>query len=225
MLVAMLLLGISLSAQQTPELILEDVKFNLIPSTQHEVYALYSTERKRIYFSDDFLIYKKDINTDEIRSFFLNKDLMLESMSLNGKDQPVYYNENIRTENFDPRLRLQALIDVSQYAQVYSIFVPDVNTLTDTIKVKLKYYLALDDKMKFTEDTPEFTKLRGQNFWYPRNIVADESVSLKVSTPLHFRIEIKDVEIGYKVENKRRINQIRFTDKNEAPVDLTFVKE
>ncbi|MDD2331091.1 MAG: hypothetical protein PHI68_00405 [Candidatus Cloacimonetes bacterium] len=203
----------------------DNMKLSQLPAIDHDINVLVSKERNRIYFSDEFKVLKSDLATQDLKIFFLNRDLIVDKMSVNGVDYPINLIENLRPEHFNPPLRLQTMVNATQFSNVYSIFVPDNLALPDTVNLKLKYILATDKEFQYSEQEESHIRLRGQNFWYPRNLHKDESVILKVSASSKHKVEIQGVELGYELANFRRISRLSFLDKSNQPADFKLIEE
>lgn len=201
------------------------LKMLLIPSMKHDVHVIVSDDRSRICICDDFSVLREEIKTGEARAFFLNKDLKIESLLINGKSNELYLFENVRAEHFQPRLRLLSLIDVSQFSQVFSTNIPDVSALPDTVHFKLKYSLAISDTLKYTDYINGVINARGQNFWYARNIHRDEEVNLSISAPISYDVEVGERKLVPKIVSNRKEFTYRFMDSNNNPQNLKLIKK
>lgn len=224
-LILVLLQVVNAKDKSIEKLDMDKMKFLLIPAQKHCVNVIVSSERACIYFSDEFEVSKSDVNSEDTRSFFLNRDMRVESALLNGKALPLYRIENIKAEYFQPRLRLQSLIEIAKMSNVYSISIPDLTDVPDTLRFKLEYSIPLCDSMVYALSEDGGLDLRGENFWYPRNIYTDEAVELRVSSPKDYIIEVNDIELDHQIQNLRRAHYLRFKDKKDSPASLRILQK
>ncbi len=204
---------------------LDNTKLLLMPSRQHDINTVLSTSRESIMFADEISIFKTDVQSGEARAFFLNKDMIVEGATINGEQYPIVKIEHLRAEHFQPRLRLQALIDITQMSHVYCLPIPDLQSMPDTLKIRVNYYLPLDLTAKHSQIDDSSITLRGENFWYPRNVYQDERVRVRISTPSEHRIFINDVQLGYDINNYRKIHTLLFTDSFTKPANVRFLRQ
>ncbi len=214
-------LSLSLFANTAPAE--EDLKIVMMPAVDHQVRALVSLDRQSILFMNSFEIPKAAVQSGEVRSFFLHKDMVIESITINGLDVPLFKVINLQANNFEPRLRLQALVDVTKMSSVYSFTFPKLDAYPENLEVKINYYLPFEAFRTYEPENSELITLRGENYWYPRSNDAGGKVNFHVSTPQNFDVLVNDIVMGSEERNRRKAHQLSFQDKSKAPASITFI--
>lgn len=209
-------------AEEAQKLNMDKQKLRMLPTEQHNIRALISNERDCILFVNEFTVASQDVNSGELISFFLNKDMKIDALFMADQGMALYKIENIKAEYFQPRLRLQQLVDISELSQVYSFYVPQLSSMPDTLRFRLSYNIPLCDAIKYSKNEDKSITFAGDNFWYPRHIYKDHRVSLQVSSPQGHRIFINDIELERESRAVRLSHQIVFIDRNEQPASITF---
>ncbi len=201
----------------------DTLQFVLIPAVRHDVTIIISEFFNRIVFSDVITVPKRALRTGESRSYFLNKDMKMEYFSINGVDQSLILVRNIKADQFNPRLRLQSVIEVNELSQMYSFIVPDTKDYDDMVEIQIKYNLPLSDDMKYVIHSPSSLEMKGCNFWYPRHLNRNDDVNLTIHTPPNRVVMVNNMELGFDHQSGMRVHRLRFIDKYTEPADLEIV--
>ncbi len=223
--VLLAILSIALHANPNTTTTEDEIKIVLLPAANHQVRALVSMDRESILFLDTFELPKSSVQSGDVRSFFLHKDMVIETISLNGLELALYKTINVQASSFEPRMRLQPLVDINMMSQVYSFEFPKLDAYPETLEIKINYYLPFTNFKEVQGEPSQLITLRGENYWYPRSITEGSTVKVQVSTPQNFEVLVNEIVIGAEVQNRRKTHLITFEDRSTAPASITFIRK
>lgn len=203
----------------------DTLQFVLIPAVRHDVTIIVSEFFDKIVFSDIITVPKRALRSGESRSYFLNKDMKMEYFRINGVDQSLNLTRNLKADQFNPRLRLQSLIEINELSQMYSFVVPDLSGSEDMVSIQLKYNLTLSDTLKYVILGNGTVEMKGCNFWYPRHINQNDDISVTIHTPLNRIVKINNMEMSGDLQSGMLVHRMRFNDKFTEPADIKFIRK
>lgn len=211
--------------KNTQKLDMDKMRLVLIPVAEHNVRLIVSSERNAILFSDEFTLNKADLQADEMRAFFLHKEMLIESLHFDREELGVNKIQYAQADHFVPRLRLQSFIDASKQASVYAFQIPNLEKYGEQITVRVIYYLNDAYAGDIEEDTEPGMMLLGEACWYPRNITSDQTAAFRASLSKKYRLKMNEIELGFDFQNYRRVFIHSFSDSFSSPVSLRIIKE
>lgn len=210
-------LGTDLSEQDT-------LRFKLLPSIRHNIQIIAGDIDKFIYFVDDVEIKKADYPEQGL-SFFLNADMVLKEVLVNGKDIYLKKYTLVEADRFEPYIRLQAYTEMKWKCVLYELLYDDVKNLPDTVSIKIKYLASLADSLTVIKAHKGVITILGNTFWYPRNLNQNEKLTLSIKTTDQVKVKLNDTDIPFKQKDYLRTSDFMLTDSMVSPLDITFMKE
>lgn len=177
---------------------------------------------KGVYFIDEVQLSRRDVLDNKV-CFFLNRDIIFTEFNL-GETQLVMkeykqFRQNLLTPVIDSLNYLHA----GKKCKLYQLVFTKPNELPETFPIKLKYHL-LDDKYRnVLKVRNETLIMHGTSFWYPRNYLKDETLSLTIKTTdkIAFSLDGKAMDYvmtqTYAKEYKHSLN-----DRAENPSAIIF---
>jgi len=200
----------------------DTLQLQFIPSFKHDLVISYSNRFQRLLFVDTIYMLKTSLEARGMDSFILNRDLVLEKVSVN--QNPVYVTEykNVKSTNFLPRIRLQTMTDIKGKCRIMQFAKGDISEAGDTVKVIIKYYLPISDTLKYFVSRDGKISMDGWDFWYPRNLHQDENIQLTVNTMGNVEVALNDDPLTCCPKGVARVHSREFTDRMEYPQTLSF---
>ncbi len=202
----------------------DSLRFKLLPSLNHNLRINAANIDKSIFFIDDITLSKTDFLSKGM-STFLNVNMTVTDVLVNGIPVSVKEYTNVPAANFDPIIRLQAYIDMKGKTKLYELMFDDVESLPDTFKVNIRYYVTIVDSLQSINVSIGKVTIAGDSFWYPRNLNQDENLQMTVKTIDKIMVSKSDTDLGFTQSGYMRAFETKFTDSLEAPVDISFRKE
>jgi hypothetical protein len=201
----------------------DTLRFKLFPSVSHNIQISASNIENIIYFVDDISINKADW-LDKGMCTFLNADMNLTDITIDGTEISFKEYSNVKAESFEPILRLQAYKDMKGKCRLYEMLFEDVTSLPDTFSVKMKYLINVADTLNSLKIVDGKVVFLGNTLWYPRNLNQNENLRLAVKTMDKVTVSLNKTDLPYKQSGFMRSSEVKFVDFMDNPVDITFRK-
>ncbi|MFO7660423.1 MAG: hypothetical protein R6V77_05885 [Candidatus Cloacimonadaceae bacterium] len=180
---------------------------------------------KRIYFIDDIVINKADVEEGKL-SFMLNKDFIISDVTINNVSIPIRKFRNVNSKGFFPNIDPEQFKLLNKNISIYEFVLDDLTEAPEQIEIRLKYHLADNATNRVYRKFGNQLTLRGNEFWYPRNLNKDDNVLLTVKTTdqISFSLNAKAVEY---TRPSKRLKEYRtsFIDKQKEPALIIFTKK
>jgi hypothetical protein len=143
---------------------------------------------------------------------------------INGAEVHVKEYTHLDANNFIPRIRIQAISEINEKCRMLEFFAEDldVNNLPDTIKIKMKYELALHDTASSIEIGQGKVTLIGDSFWYPRNLHQSENVAINIRTNDLGSAALNDQKLDFIQTGYLKEHKLDFVDGADDPHSITI---
>jgi hypothetical protein len=176
-----------LAAQDTGKY---QIKFGLISAPVISLDMRLSNELRRIYVTADFAIARDSLKAADYYSFFMNQDMQLTQIFINGQLTSPTLTTNLQPEHFNPLLPVPALLDTSSVIVCYSFRQAMLSSPTDSISFRVKYWMPLPEWQP-TVDRLNVVGFLSDHYWYPRNIETYSTVNVKLQSSSNYRLELE----------------------------------
>ncbi len=198
----------------------DTLKLEFISCQKHFIQIHLSPEKSRIYFIDEISVLKSELVKRKKYNFFLNKELTLDKVSVNGEIPYLIEYKNLKATDFSPRLRISTLAEVQKNSRILEIWGIKTETMPDTVKIVIKYFIntSKEKKLIFPDETT--LEISGNTYWYPRNPYKDEHLVLQLKTLKVPDVRLSDTPVTMKISNGLREYSFDNIDYFENPYSL-----
>jgi hypothetical protein len=200
-------------------------KLRLIEPGQQNILIDYTDINKRVYFVDDFVLSKQDI-LDRKLCFILNSDFIFSDVIANETNVPLRAYKYVGAQAFEPAIDPEVFAKFKNKCKIYEFIVDDLLKLSDPIQIRLKYHIPNQDSLGMFQNKNGMLTMKGDLFWYPRNINVDENVALTVKTTdlIAFSLDGKAMDYVMKQSYLKEYKH-SFTDSKAAPATVIFKRK
>jgi hypothetical protein len=200
-------------------------KLRLLEPSQQNILIDYTDINKRIYFVVDFVLSKQDV-IDHKLSFILNSDFIFSDVVANKVNVSLRAYKNVGPQAFEPSIDPEVFAKFNNKCKIYEFVPDDLLKLSDPIQIRLKYHIPNQDSLGMFQNNNGMLTMRGDIFWYPRNLNNDENVALTVKTTdlIAFSLDGKAMDYTMKQSYLKEYKH-NFTDLKAAPATVIFKRK
>lgn len=221
-LVAGLALFLGMAKKPDSTVLTQAPQLKLMEPVSQELQINCSDLGKGAYFIDEIRLNKNDIVDNKV-CFFLNRDFIFTEFNLDEKQLVMKEYKQFRKNLLTPTIDSLNYLHVSRKCKLYQLDFPNPDALPETFSIKLKYHLVDDKYRNLLKVKSDALVIHGSSFWYPRNFLKDENLSLTIKTTdkIAFLLDGKAMQYvmtqTYAKEYRHSLN-----DRAESPSAIIF---
>ncbi|NLN85403.1 MAG: hypothetical protein GX135_04775 [Candidatus Cloacimonetes bacterium] len=217
---ALLLLASLLAAQESPAAL----SFKLLEANEYELDMFYSTELRRLYMQLDFEIPKSQLDPSFHYGFFLHKDAQIQSITVSGKNEKLYWVTNMVPEHFEPTLPQPELLAWNSPVRFFGIHLDKLRDYGEKAQFKIWYNIdiptfELDGANKLS------TGLDGTEFWHPHNLNQDTNIRLTLVTTPYMKLRLGKSFASSEDKQYSRTHKLSFIDSPTEPSGFRLIRD
>jgi hypothetical protein len=201
----------------------DTVKLQLMAPLSQSIQMNCVNLNRKFYVIDNLVLSKQDI-VNKKTCFLLNNDFTISEVTAEGYRVQLKLYRNVRNTDFNPILDEQAYAKLIGRCRVYELVFPESAKLSDSFKLKLKYHILETDTTYVIAGGKDWIDFRGTEYWYPRNPLMNENISLVVKTTDENSFYINSKSIDYIQKRYLKEYKTSFIDMADSPAVLMFRK-
>jgi len=210
-------------AKKPDNLSMDSSKLKLIEPVNQNLQINCTNINRKIYFIDDISLTKNDIQNNKV-CFFLNSDFVFSEIKLGDGQLALREYKQISPKNLIPAIDSLTLLHVRSKCKLYEFVFEDVSKLPDLVNIQLKYHIKDSSALKVIKTENNVLSIGGTSFWYPRNYLRDERLSLTVKTTDKIAFSINGKAVEYEIpQSFTKVYRKELLDLKSEPAMIIFV--
>jgi hypothetical protein len=178
---------------------LDSLRLKLIEPISQNLQINCSGFDGRIYFIDDLVLNKSDIQNKKT-CFILNKDFVYTELSADKQEIPLREYNWLTRWDFSPVIDEATFTAFDKNCRFYTFAFQDVANLTDQVNIRFKYHIKEQDSLQVYKVKNDMIQMNGAYFWYPRNLNRDEHLALTVKTTDEYTFSLNGETVNYEIK-------------------------
>ena len=216
----LLLLTAGLAAQESSSAF----GFKLLEANEYELDMFYSTELQRLYMQVDFELPKSQLDPSYYYGVFLHKDAQIQAITVSGNFEAHYWVNNLQPEHFEPVLIKPELLVWNSPALFYGIHLNNLDKYPDTPHFRIWYYLQIPP-FSLDESNKLSTGISSAEFWYPRNLNRESTVSVTMTTTPYMSLMVGNNYASKLDKQYSRIHKNTFVETPNQPCCFRLIRD
>jgi hypothetical protein len=159
------------------------IRFSLLKALDYDLNLTTGTSIGRLFANVQFSVNKSDLANTDYYSFFLNQNVTMEHVQVNGVETRYNITTNLHPKHFIPELHRPELLDGSMPVNCISFDAGVFADLPEQINISLEYWLFLPGYSSMADGREAFL-LGDIPFLFPRNISESSQVNLQLTTTI-----------------------------------------
>jgi len=161
---------------------------NLVSKTYNHDIRI-SSEMQKIYVTSEFSVDPASLIYANYYSVFMNKDIHVEQITVNGKPYAPVIATGLTADHFNPVFPYPQMLADSSLVACHGYKLDDYKAQPDMINFRIRYWFPLPEWQKDAMGM-KYVSISTDEFQFPRNLVSDSQVNLKMISSEYYKLKL-----------------------------------